>query len=383
MGAPKQQEYETWLEAAEASTDLRERELVRLYKTESFDQNQWILLWWLGKKAVDDPTYRMSAREIAARIINRGAQKEVSRDLDESWRTEKSPDTVPARKLVLKVRGILRKIPRSPLGVTVRLPEESHPDPRLGSYFLDFHVEGELDRPLNISPKTVLRPSAKIWERIISPIQPQRGWLVYSNEQPEQPKSVGSTGLYSGTGEVAAALQIGLRTAHLNCDIVPCRSTKFGVKEFSEKRSWYIFLGSPVSNHGMQLLRDIPPWDGLQEFTFDAPAKKNDPPILRKNHATWSKELVPGGHKTATEYALITHLRVGNQVVVAFSGMTTVGTYSAANFFTNDTSIVQLLDYLKIKETDPIPCFEVVIKFSVFDGDHVSAVVEASHIHTR
>lgn len=382
MSARGLKEHEKWLLAAESSTDLRVQELVRLHRTERFDQTQWILLWWLGTRALNDPAYRMTAREILTRIMRRDLEEEVSRVLDNGWRTEKNPDTGPARKLVKRVRAILNEIPPGPSGVIVELPEESHPEKLSGAYFLVFHEKG-WKKPLNVDPGKVLRPSARIWERMISPIHPQRGWLVYSNEQPEQPKKMNSSGLYSGTGEVAAALHIGLRTAHLNCDVVPCRSTNFGVKEFRERRAWYVFLGSPVSNHGMQLLRGTPPWSGLQQFTFDSPSRKNDPPMLRKNSdPTWRREFVPGGHNAAIEFALITHLRVASQVVVAFSGMTTVGTYSAASFFTDDTRVEELLAHLKIKEDDPVPCFEVVIKLNPFDGDPVSESIEDFHVYT-
>ena len=375
-----------WFVNAQTSRDHKVRELYRVLREARLNRNAELALWWLGKEALAKPHFATSARELSYRLFDRKDKKGVDGPLPENYVAE-SQNTV--RGLISRLRPAIKAFNAepSPHGYYIVIPKHTEQSDQNPHYTLRFESETDYRRGTSSSKRVPLQSSELIWERMLAPIRPKQGFLIYSNEQPEIGGPVHESGDYSGVGEVGAAFLIGRRTAHLDCELIPFRSRRARGDLFLEENTWLVFLGSAASNRALSVVKDLEQWSNVQTFSF-APVADNleqEPwAIYSSEDSSFKKTLrrkpKKSGHQ---EYVLISYLKSANpaQVIIAFAGMTTSGTYAAVQYFSDDRKLDALLAAMQIDLSNELPAFEVVLKVDVFDGTFAGFSIEATKIH--
>ena len=332
-------------------------ELTRLCALKSIKPNVKVFLEWMGEQAIASATFRVSSNQIHKKFFKDGGHDE---------------DRQLSRNLVRDARLFLKKtyLKLPPSGVWIVVPDKlpndlSEPTQR-GAYSLKF--EGGPRPPTQYIPPVSaanLGSAAAFWKRMIAPINPERGLLVYSAEQPELGNSADDRGLYSGSGEVAAAFLIGMKTAHLNTVVDMRRSNYVSQDELDVGNSWLVFLGSSLANGALRDLREDARWADVQTFHFE---RTNEGGVICKGKLSAKAEKLYGytvsvERKREEDHALISYFRdaESSQVLIAFGGISTVGTWAAAKFLCDDSCVQALQERLGLTLEEQVPPFEVLL----------------------
>ena len=155
----------------------------------------------------------------------------------------------------------------------------------------------------------------------------------------------------------------------------------------AEDYLWLVFLGSAASNRALEVAKNLDHWTGAQTFSFSPQrdgAEQEPWALYSSDDADFKRVLKQKSKRSGhLEYVLISYLKSSfpPQVIIAFAGMTTAGTYAAVQYFSDDRKLESLLAELEIKPEDEIPAFEVVLRVDVFDGTFASFGVEAKKVH--
>jgi hypothetical protein len=362
--------------------DERKKELDRVCALAGKKRDVFALLSWMGSGCIENASFRTNQRGIYFQILARGS-------------SDPEPDKRAASNLVRDTRAFLKKVylkKPSPYNIWITIPNGNdvlEEDPfGDGAYTVRFLPV----RPTQYVPEGRLGPSAQFWKRMISPVQPEKGLLLYSAEQPELGKLGDKRGLYSGSGEVAAAFRIGSRIAHFNNVLDTGRSNRVSLEQLKTEPSWMIFLGSSIVNPILKELRADERWSRLQDFHFEERRRGGRKTIVictgglrGKVQETYSSKSV-GYAKEEEEFALISYLRDGgnSQVIIALQGITTIGTWAAAEFLCSDTYVEELQkreEFKDMRDGGELPSFEICLRVSVRDHAPAGTSIERIVIH--
>ena len=336
--------------------DMR-AELTRICALKNIKPGVKEFLEWMGEQALTSANFRINSHQVHKKFF-------PDRTYDED--RQSSRNLVRDARLFLKLA--YQKL--NSTGIWITIPDKLPSDPtHKGAYTLRFE-EGARQTPY-IAPvsATKLGPAAAFWKRLIAPINPVKGILIYPAEQPELGEKADDRGLYSGSGEVAAAFLIGMKTANLNTLVETRRSNYVSQDELAVGNSWLVFLGSSLSNYALRDVLEEARWADLRLFHFESTPSGG---LVSKRKPAEKAEKTYGytvfvERKREEDHALISYFRdvENSQVLIAFGGISTVGTWAAARFLCDDTSIQVLQDHLGIHTEGDVPSFEVLLKVSV------------------
>ena len=325
------------------------------------------LLEWMGAQTPKGKKFYTNQREIYFRFFAKGSAEEPDPN-----------DLQTARNLIRDARRYLDRFYQNVLydgDVWITLPNLRATEPfSEGGYTLRFFEGARPTRYIRALGLRQLGPASTFWKRMIDPINPRKGLLIYSAEQPEFGPYADDRGLYAGSGEVAAAFLVGSRVAHFNNILDTKRSHKCDYDELRNDPSWLVFLGSSLSNEMLQILRTETKWAEFQDFHFETECdsegvergvlhrgKLNGPPQETYRYTV----LRPRRHEV--DYALISYFldHANAQALIALQGISTIGTWAAARYLCSDDCVQALEKLLAIKPDEPIPPFEVLLKVDV------------------
>lgn len=380
------------------------------------------LLSWMVNCTIANPKFATSALEIYIRFFKRlqvepsseNWKQVVEEPLPKNWRTWRTKFAVldseddDARVLMSTARKFLNKHnaaqARDALVLYLPVEKPGEGDPRC-HYRLEFVTRAEWEEATKGTTKAPASPygvrfsalhplSRSLWTKLAEPINPREARLIYSNEQPELQGSATDTNevkamardIYSGTGEVAAGLLLGLRTAHLQMpvELTPELSKETKGKEFSHNHLLMIVLGSMASNKAIATLRRLPPWSDLQTFYFKQKTQHSPVYICKKNDPSYSREQRRSDElDSEVEYALVSYFvnPERQQILIGLAGITTAGTRAAAEFLCLDEHVSNLISELNLDLSKPIPSFEVLLRVTVCDFCPTYIEVHDKQVH--
>ena len=210
---------------------------------------------------------------------------------------------------------------------------------------------------------------------------PQQPWVIFSNGsfvgRPEtgmryfNPKADSRAFIldhYTGVGEVLAIHQLDHVFSVLNRPVGVKRGALFSLDD--AKNSDLIFVGSPSEN---LTLLDIP---GTQEFIFqrlDSGPRKGDLGVLNVHPLPGEPKIflaTPANQPTTEDYAVVSLLPGldPSRSILILAGNSTFGTQAAVEYVSRETSLMELLQRLKVSKPGELKPFEALLHVRIAHG---------------
>jgi len=205
--------------------------------------------------------------------------------------------------------------------------------------------------------------------------RPETGMRYFNAARDSHPQVI--LDHYTGVGEVLAVHDLDRVFSSLHREIRVKRGSLFSLDD--AKNNDLIFVGSPAEN---LTLRDIP---GTREFVFQrlpSGDRQGDLAIANLHPRSGEAPYFVGSPATSplTEdysvIALIPGMDPARSLLI-LAGTTTIGTQAAVEFVSDENSLNQLLQQLKVTGANGVKPFEVVLHVRVTRGVPVETSIVA------
>lgn len=389
------------------SAEKLTRQVDRIVRSAAFSGSETLrkLLEYLAARAVEDPIQSVKAKEIAAAVFGRTANFDPQSDsivrvhasrlrskLAEYYVSEGAEDeliiSIPKGSYDLTVQDrnghaaaeTSRTAPLAPEIAGDGEPQHA-PHRRISGRIA--YVAGlvavavaswMLARSVQPNAGADMTPALRtFWSGVLD--DGQRAIIVYSNNRVRSLSSE-RTMLVPSNGEVAGVFEITRLFTSFGKEVVPKSPDLVTWDEAQEAD--LVFVGSPLAETP---LRAVPTFHDFA-FRRGEPDEGHSIVNLKPQEGEpleFRRPTSPG--PAAVDYALValTSPYSPRHLAVTIAGIGWHGTRGAAEFITREDRVQALLSRLSVKNGEPMPRFEAVLRFTVQGGLPVQPEIVAVH----